>query len=66
VTKANVEDTKAHGYRSTSFGREELLLLAEAFMRVPGRAKHSTDKKVNKFWEELLLQLEELAATRKN
>lgn len=48
--------------RSVSFGSEELLLVARAFMKVSNDAKHSTDKKAEKFWDEVYLTFEKFVA----
>ena len=39
--------------RSVSYSSHELLLVSKAFMKVSCDAKHSTDKKAEKFWEEV-------------
>ena len=54
---------KACGARLFSYGSKELLLLAKAFMKVPCNPKHSTDKKVDNFWEDISLHFEELVPT---
>ena len=46
-----------------SYSAEELLLVARAFMRVSTNAKHSTDKKAKKFWDEVYTCFEELVVT---
>ena len=65
ITEVGEEVAKAYGYRLKSFGRDERLHLAEAFMRISRNAKHSIDKKEHKFWKEIFLQLEELFADNK-
>ena len=49
--------------RSVSFGVEELLLVARAYMKVSNNAKHSTHKKAEKFWDEVYVTFEESVAT---
>jgi len=49
--------------RSVSYSSDELLLVSKAFMKVSCDAKHSTDKKAEKFWEEVSIVFEELVAT---
>jgi hypothetical protein len=41
--------------RSVSYSADELLLVAKAFMKVSCDAEHSTDKKAERFWEEVSL-----------
>ncbi|KAL3796759.1 hypothetical protein HJC23_010906 [Cyclotella cryptica] len=55
VPKAEKPAGKGAGarHRTASFGSEELLLVARAFMKVSTDAKHSTDKKAEKFWDEV-------------
>ena len=48
---------------STSFSPEELLLVTKAFMKVSSNAKLSTDKKMEKFWEDIHLHYNELVTT---
>jgi hypothetical protein len=38
----------------------ELLLLSKAYMRVSCNAKHGTDKKADKFWDDIALHYVEL------
>ena len=45
------------------FGVEELLLVACAFMKVSNTATHSTDKKAEKFWDEVYITFEEFVTT---
>jgi hypothetical protein len=45
------------------FGSEELLLVSKAFMKVLNNAKHSMDKKADKFWDEAYVTFEELVAS---
>ena len=40
------------------FSSDELLLVARAFMKVSTDAKHSTDKKAEKFWDEVYATFE--------
>ena len=63
-TRANKKAGKAAGARcrTTSFGSEELLLVAKAFMKVSMDAKHSTDKKAEKFWDEVYATFEKYVA----
>ncbi len=49
--------------RSSSYSEDELLLVAKAFMKVSTNAKHSTDKKADKFWYKVYTCFEELVAT---
>ena len=49
--------------RSTSFIPEELLLVAKAFMKVCSNAKLGTDKKMEKFWEDIHIHYNELVTT---
>ena len=49
--------------RSSSFSPEELLLVSKAFMKLSNNAKHGTDKKANKFWDDIHLHYNELVAT---
>ena len=48
---------------STSFSPEELLSVAKAFMKVSSNAKHPTDKKMEKFWEDIHLHYNDLVTT---
>jgi hypothetical protein len=49
---------------STSFSPEELLLVEKAFfMKVSSNLKHGTDKKMEKFWEDIHLHNNELVTT---
>jgi hypothetical protein len=48
---------------SVSYGADELLLVAKAFMKVPCDAKHSADRKAEKFWEEVSSAFEEYVST---
>ena len=45
--------------RSVAFGSEELWLVSKAFMKVSNNAKHSTDEKAVKFWDEVYSTFEE-------
>jgi hypothetical protein len=56
-------EEKARHARSTSFGRDELLILAKAFMKVSCNAKQSTDRKVDKFWEDISLHFQEFVSS---
>jgi hypothetical protein len=56
-------DTVSARSRSVSFGVEELLLVARAFMKVSQNAKHSTDKKADKFWDEVYVTFVEFVST---
>ena len=49
--------------RSTSFSPEELLLVAKAFIKVSLNVKLGTDKKMEKFWEDIHLHYNELVTT---
>ena len=49
--------------RSMSLSPEDLLLVARVFMKVGSNAKHGTDKKMEKFWEEIHLHYNELVTT---
>jgi hypothetical protein len=49
--------------RSVAFRSEELLLVSKAFMKVSNNAKHSTDKKAEKFWDEVCSTFEEFVAS---
>ena len=49
--------------RPAAFGSEELLLVSKAFMKVSNNAKHSTDKKAEKFWDEVCSTFEEFVAS---
>ena len=49
--------------RLTSFSPEELLLVAKACMKVSSNAKLGTDKKMEKFWEDIHLHYNELVTT---
>ena len=49
--------------RSVAFGSEKLLLVLKAFMKVSNNAKHSTDKKAEKFWDEVYSTFEEFVAS---
>ncbi len=64
-TRANKKAGKAASTRSrtASFGSEELLLVARAFMKVSNDPKHSTDKKAEKFWDEVHATFEQLVAS---
>ena len=64
-TRANKKEGKAASARSrtASFGSEELLLVARAFMKVSTDAKHSTDKKAEKFWDEVHATFEQYVAS---
>ena len=59
VTKTGCNNKK----HSTSFSPEELLLVAKAFMKVNSNAKVGTDKKMEKFWEDIHLHYNELVST---
>ena len=48
--------------RSVSYGANELLF-AKAFMKVSCGAKHSADRKAEKFWEEVSSAFEEYVST---
>ncbi len=48
---------------STSFSPEELLLVAKAFRKVSTNAKVGTDKKMEKFWEDIRIHYNELIRT---
>ena len=65
ASKSNSSTTSSAVVRSlsVSYSADELLLVAKAFMKVSCDAKHSTDKKAEKFWEEVSLIFEELVAT---
>ena len=45
---------------STAFTPDELLLLSKAYMKVSCNAKHGTDKKAEKFWDDIALRYVEL------
>ena len=45
------------------FGNDGLLLVARAFMKVLTNAKQSTDKKAEKFWEEVCVIFEEFVVS---
>jgi len=49
--------------RSLSFTREELLLVSMTFMKVSNNAKHGTDKKADKFWDDIHLHYNKLVGT---
>lgn len=51
-----------HHTHSLVFDSNMLLLLAKAFMAVSHNAKQSTNKKADKFWEEISQQFEKLIA----
>jgi hypothetical protein len=57
-TKANMGKGKKVG--STTFTPEELLLLLKLYMKVSCNAKHETDKKADKFWDDIALHYVEL------
>jgi len=48
---------------SSSFSPEELLLVSRAFIKVNNNAKHVTDKKADKFWDDIHLNNYELVGT---
>jgi hypothetical protein len=48
--------------RSLAYDTDELLLLVKAFMTASCNVKQSTEKKADKFWEEISQQFEELIA----
>ena len=52
-TTANTGNVKTRVTRSTSFGIEELLLLANAFMAVSCNVKQGTDKTADNFRMEI-------------
>jgi hypothetical protein len=48
------------------FSSDELLLVARAFMKVSTDAKHSTDKKAEKFWDEVYTTFEKYLESANN
>ena len=52
-----------HVHALLVFGSEELLLVSKALMKVLNNAKHSTDKKADKFWDEAYATFEEFVAS---
>jgi hypothetical protein len=48
---------------STTFTPDELLLLSKAYMKVSCNAKHGTDKKAEKFWDDIALHYVEQRGT---
>ncbi len=46
-----------------SFSPEELLLDAKPFLKVSSTAKHGTDKKMEKFWEDMHLHYNKFVTT---
>ena len=51
--KASSMTDDADKKHSSSFSPEELLLVSRAFMKVSNNAKHDTDKKADKFWDDI-------------
>jgi hypothetical protein len=58
----SASSTAVHAH-SVSCGADELLLVAKAFIKVSCHAKHSTERKVEKFWEEVSSAFEEYIVT---
>ena len=60
--KATSVNTTGKGKKagSTTFTPDELLLLSKAYMKVSCNAKHGTDKKAEKFWDDIALRYVEL------
>ena len=59
ITAANTTG-KGKKAGSTTFTPDELLLLSKAYMKVSCNAKHGTDKKAEKFWDDIALHYVEL------
>ena len=62
-TNSSSASSAAARAHSVSYGANELLLIAKAFMKVSCDAKHSTDRKAAKFWEEVSSAFEECIVT---
>ena len=60
--KSSGEPVSPHSC-SVAFRSKELLLVSKAFMKVSNNAKHSTDKKADKFRDEVYVMFEEFVAT---
>jgi hypothetical protein len=66
LPKKNKASTKTDGNekkQENSFSPEELLLVAKAFMKASSNSKHGTDKKMQKFWDDIHLHYNELVTT---
>lgn len=61
--KKKKTDHPSNRCRTSAYGAEELLLVSKAFMKVSTDAKHATDKKAEKFWDEVNTKFEEFVAT---
>jgi hypothetical protein len=62
TAKKKTPSTNGKGKKagSTTFTPDELLLLSKAYMKVSCNAKHGTDKKADKFWDDIALHYVEL------